>query len=162
MSKINGVSKKAFYESKTEKLVSPIIQASDVELVDVEYVKEDGIYYLRVTIDKETGITFEDCKRVSKPLSRLLDEVDFIEESYMLEVGSPGLGRPLKKDKDFDRNIGRKIEVHTYQLVNKVKKLVGLLNSWDTNNITLTLENNESIVIQRTNIAVIKEYVEFQ
>lgn len=131
MAKVKRKTKKEIYEQKAEALVLPIIEKSGVELVDVEFVLEDGIYYLRVLIDKEGGITFEDCKRVNNPFSKLLDEVDFIEESYMLEVGSPGLGRALKKERDFQRNLGREVEIRTYQKVNKSKDFVGLLEAWD-------------------------------
>jgi len=161
MAKIRIKNKKELYERKAEALVLPIIEKSGVELVDVEYVQEDGIYYLRVLIDKEGGITFEDCKRVNNPFSKLLDEVDFIEESYILEVGSPGLGRALKKERDYRRNTGREVEVHTYQKVNKQKKIVGMLSSWNDKEITLLLPTGEPLVIQRENIALIREYVEF-
>ena len=161
MAKIKAKSKKEVYEQKAEALVLPIIEKSGVELVDVEFVTEGGINYLRIFIDKEDGITFEDCKRVNNPFSKLLDEVDFIEESYMLEVSSPGLGRALKKERDFQRNLGREVEIRTYQKVNKSKDFVGLLEAWDAENITILLETGENIEIQRTNISVIREYVAF-
>lgn len=93
------MSKREEYEQLTEELVMPIIEQNNFELVDVEYVKEASNYYLRIYIDKAGGITVDDCEIVSRALGDLLDAKDFIEESYVLEVSSPGLGRPLKKKK---------------------------------------------------------------
>jgi ribosome maturation factor RimP len=89
----------------------PIIEEHNFELVDVEYVKEGGTWYLRAYIDKEGGITVDDCEVVSRALGELLDVEDFIDEAYILEVSSPGLGRPLKKEKDFVRSIGKEVDV---------------------------------------------------
>ena len=92
------------YEQKTEEILLPIVEEYGFELVDVEYVKEGSNWYLRAFVDKPGGITINDLESVSRKLSDLLDEEDFISDPYILEVSSPGLGRPLKKDKDFDRN----------------------------------------------------------
>ncbi len=94
------------YESRTEQFLLPLLEQHQFELVDVEYVKEAGNWYLRAYIDKEGGITVDDCEIISRVLSDWLDKEDFIEDSYILEVSSPGLGRPLKKDKDFERSLG--------------------------------------------------------
>lgn len=91
------MSKREIYEQKTEELIMPLIEQHQFELVDVEYVKEGGNWYLRAYIDKPGGITVDDCELVSRALSDLLDEHDFIEDAYILEVSSPGLGRPLKR-----------------------------------------------------------------
>ena len=96
------------YEKRTEKLLEPVMEANNFELVDVEYVKEAGNWYLRAYIDKEGGITLDDCEMVNRTLSDIMDREDFIEDSYILEVSSPGLGRQLKKEKDFRRSIDRK------------------------------------------------------
>ena len=95
------MAKRESYEAKSEALIMPIITANNFELVDVEYVKEGSNWYLRAYIDKPGGITVEDCELVSRAFSDLLDKEDFIDDAYILEVSSPGLGRPLKKDKDF-------------------------------------------------------------
>lgn len=108
------MSKKEEYEKLTEDMVMPIILSNNFELVDVEYVKEAGNYYLRIYVDKEGGITVDDCEIVSRALGDLLDEKDFIEDSYILEVSSPGLGRPLKKEKDFKRSVGMEVELHLF------------------------------------------------
>ena len=92
--------KKETYEQKAEQLLIPIVDAHGFELVDVEYVKEGSNFYLRAYIDKPGGITVDDCETVSRAFSDKLDETDFIEEAYIMEVSSPGLGRPLKKEKD--------------------------------------------------------------
>ena len=102
------MNKRELYESKTEELVQPLVDKNKFELVDVEYVKEAGTNYLRVYIDKEGGITIDDCEIISRALSDLLDEKDYIDEAYILEVSSPGLGRPLRKDKDFARAPSRR------------------------------------------------------
>ena len=102
------MTKRETYEQKTEQLLLPIMEEHQFELVDVEFVKEAGNWFLRAYIDKPGGIGVDDCETVSRRLSDLLDEQDFIEESYILEVSSPGLGRPLKKDKDLERSIGWK------------------------------------------------------
>ena len=97
------MSKREIYEQKTEEILNPIMEELEFELVDVEYVKEGSMWYLRAYIDKPGGITVNDCEAVSRRLSDILDEKDFIEDSYVLEVSSPGLGRPLKKEKDYKR-----------------------------------------------------------
>ena len=153
-------SKKQIYEQKAEALVLPLVQKCGLELVDVEFVTEGGIHYLRICIDKDGGITFDDCKRIHNPYSKLLDQEDFIEESYMLEISSPGLERPLKKDRDYERNLGREIEVRTYTKISGAKEFIGLLSEWDKESVTLELDEGELIVIQRSNIAMIREYAE--
>ena len=120
------MSRREEYEMKTEALITPIVDEKGFELVDVEYVKEGSNWYLRAYVDKEGGITINDLESVSRILSDKLDEEDFISDAYILEVSSPGLGRPLKKDKDFDRNMGNEIEVHLYRAVDRQKQLVGL------------------------------------
>ena len=95
------MAKKELYEQKTEALLLPMMEEHQFELVDVEFVKEAGTWFLRAYIDKPGGITIDDCEVISRALSDRMDEEDFIEEAYILEVSSPGLGRPLKKDKDL-------------------------------------------------------------
>ena len=101
--------KKETYEQKAEQLLIPIVDAHGFELVDVEYVKEGSNFYLRAYIDKPGGITVDDCETVSRAFSDKLDETDFIEEAYIMEVSSPGLGRPLKKEKDYKRSMGKEL-----------------------------------------------------
>ena len=137
------------------------MEANNFELVDVEYVKEAGTWYLRIYIDKEGGININDCELVSRAFSEILDKEDPIEDAYILEVSSPGLGRPLKKDKDFQRNLGEEVEVRTYKPINKQKEFVGLLDAWDKETVTLQLESGEMMNIARADIALIRQYIEF-
>ena len=95
------MTKKESYESRVEAYLLPLMEENNFELVDVEYVKEAGTWYLRAYIDKEGGIAVDDCEVISRKLSDWLDKEDFIDDSYILEVSSPGLGRPLKKEKDY-------------------------------------------------------------
>ena len=112
-----GLSKREDFEQRTEELLIPILEKYEFELVDGEYVKEAGTWYLRAYIDKPGGIAINDCEVVSRELSDLLDQKDFIDDSYILEVSSPGLGRPLKKERDFARSIGAEVEIRTYRMV---------------------------------------------
>lgn len=105
-------------ELTIEELVSPIVDDKGFEIVDIEYVKEAGEYYLRIFLDKEGGISLNDCESVSRELSEILDVKDPIKDNYFLEVSSPGLDRPLKKDKDFLRYKGRDIEIKLYKPLN--------------------------------------------
>ena len=101
------MSKREEYEQKTEAILQPIVDRYGFELVDVEYVKEGSNWYLRAYIDKDGGIFVNDCELVHRELSDILDEQDFVEDSYILEVSSPGLLRPLKKEKDFKRSLSK-------------------------------------------------------
>ncbi len=103
------MSRREEYQQRAEALLAPIVEEQGFELVDVEYVKEAGCWYLRGYIDKPGGITVNDCEAVSRIFSDKLDEQDFIEDSYIMEISSPGLDRPLKKDKDFDRSLGKEV-----------------------------------------------------
>ena len=151
------MSKREIYEAKTEALVLPLVEANHFELVDVEYVREAGTWYLRIYIDKEGGININDCELVSRAFSDILDKEDYIEDAYILEVSSPGLGRPLKKDKDFQRNLGEEVEVRTYKPIEKQKEFTGLLDAWDKETVTLQLENGEMFTIARADIALIRQ-----
>ena len=144
------MSRREEYEQKTEALLLPIVEEKGYELVDVEYVKEGSNWYLRAYVDKEGGITINDLEAVSRKLSDLLDEEDFISDAYILEVSSPGLGRPLKKDKDFDRSIGEEIEIHLYRSIDGNKQYVGLLKSYNKETITIETEDGDEINVDRT------------
>jgi len=155
------MAKREEYEQKTEKLLLPIIEKNQFELVDVEYVKEGSNWYLRAYIDKEGGITVDDCEIVSKELSNLLDKEDFIADAYILEVSSPGLGRPLKKEKDFQRSIGEEVEIHLYKPLNKKKEYIGLLNAFDKESVTIGTEDGEELQIPRADIALVRLTFDF-
>ncbi len=155
------MAKREDIEKKTEELVMPIIEQNNFELVDVEYVKEGSSYYLRAYIDKEGGITVDDCEIVSRALGDLLDEKDFIEESYILEVSSPGLGRPLKKEKDYKRSIGKELEIRLYKAVNKQKEFYGILESYDDTSVTISDEDDNELTFEKSDIALIRLAVHF-
>ena len=154
------MSRREEYEQKTEALVFPIIEANNFELVDVEYVKEAGNWYLRVYVDKEGGIAVDDCEVVSRALSDKLDVDDFIEDSYILEVSSPGLGRPLKKEKDFIRSIGKEVDIHLYKSIEKQKEFTGVLKSYSKDDIVLQIEDTD-VTFDRTNVALIRLSFDF-
>ena len=149
------------YESRTEAFLLPVLAEHNFELWDVEYVKEAGTWYLRAYIDKEGGIAVDDCEVISRALSDLLDEHDFIEDSYILEVSSPGLGRPLKKEKDFVRSQGELVEVRTYRAIQHQKEFTGILNAWDKGTVTLLMEDGTEMKFAREDIALIRLAFDF-
>ncbi len=155
------MSKRETYEQKTEELLIPLMEQHQFELVDVEYVKEAGNWYLRAYIDKPGGITVDDCEVVSRALSDLLDVHDYIEDTYILEVSSPGLGRPLRKDKDFARSIGEEVEVRTFRPIAHQKEFTGILKEYDKEKIVIELENEESMEFQRADIALVRLAFDF-
>ncbi|MDF2590373.1 MAG: rimP [Anaerocolumna sp.] len=155
------MTKKEEYELKTEKLLEPILQSHNFELVDVEYVKEGGNWFLRAYIDKDGGISVDDCEIVSRILSDLLDKHDFIPDAYILEVSSPGLGRQLKKEKDYARSINKEVEIKLYKPIEKQKEYVGILLSYDTETIKIELDDESTMDIPRSNIALIRLAFDF-
>ena len=155
------MTKKEIYENKTETLITPLIKANNFELVDVEYVKEGSASYLRVYIDKEDGITVEDCTLLSRAFNLILDTNDYIDDTYIFEVSSPGLMRPLKKDKDFQRNLGKQVEVRLFKSLDKQKEFEGELKSFDKDNITVMMEDEKEITFKRIDIALVRLAFDF-
>ena len=155
------MTKREEYEQKTEEILQPIVDANGFELVDVEYVKEGGTWYLRAYIDKPGGITVDDCELVSRAANDILDEKDFVEDSYVFEVSSPGLGRPLKKEKDFARSIGEEVEIRTFRPINRKKEFIGILEAYDKETVTIELEEEEKMQINRSDIALIRLAFDF-
>lgn len=154
------MSRREEYEQKAEILLTPIVESNGFELVDVEYVKEAGEWYLRGYIDKPGGITVNDCETVSRAFSDKLDEEDFIEESYIMEISSPGLDRPLKKDKDYERSMGRLVEIRTYRPIEKQKEFCGTLTAYDSNSVTIE-EDGTPRTFEKKEIALIRLAIEF-
>lgn len=151
--------KKTEIEQHCTELVTPIIKAGDFELVDVEYVKEGADFYLRVYADKPGGITIDDCVSISRALEERLDAEDRIKEAYILEVSSPGLTRPLKKEKDFARSIGKLVDVKLYRQVNNSKELTGVLMAYNEEEVQLMLDDgdaHEELTINRKDISMIR------
>ena len=155
------MSKKENYEQKTEEILLPITEEYGFELVDVEYVKEGSTWYLRAYIDKPGGIDINDCEKVSRRLSDLLYEKDYIEDAYILEVSSPGLGRPLKKEKDFKRSMGEEVEIRTYRMIDKQKEFTGVLTGYDADTVTIAMEDETEKTFDRSDIALIRLAFDF-
>lgn len=147
-------------EELTRQLVTPAIEKNNFELVDVEYKKEGNNWYLRVYIDKDGGVSLDDCQIISEYLSEKLDEVDPIDNSYILEVSSPGIDRPLKTKRDFEKFKGSLVEVSLYQPIDKKKKYEGEL---------LGLEDDKVIIVNDggkrefdiKNVSLVKPVIKF-
>lgn len=154
------MSKIRTYETKTEEILLPIVKDCGVEIYDVEYVKEGNDWYLRTYIDKAGGVDINDCEKVNRALSEKMDELDFIEEAYILEVSSPGLGRTLKKDKHFIKSVGEEVEVKLYKPLDNKKQFIGILKSYQNGNIIIETENKE-IEFQKTDIANVRLTFDF-
>lgn len=158
-------------EELVEKLLEPIAEAHGVRIYDVEYVKEGQEYYLRAYIDKDGGVTIDDCVDVSHDLSDALDAADPISEAYTLEVSSPGLGRTLTKDRHFAASIGQGVEGNTYKPYDeesggKSKNFDGILKSFDDKTIVIGREDSkgreqEDLVLDRKNVAKIRLRIDF-
>lgn len=164
------LSKHQDYEQRTEALVLPILEKYQYELVDVEFVKEAGSWHLRVYVDKEGGITIDDLTTVNHELSDQMDKEDFISESYILEVSSPGLLRPFKKPKDFLRNIGEDVEMKLFSPVTweekgkkySDKEFVGILKAYREEDETIVLAmDDREMEVQVKDIALIRKYITF-
>ena len=144
-------------EEAVEKLTSELLEEMPgIELVDVEYVKERD-WCLRIFIDKEGGIEIDDCQKLSELLGKALDERDIIPGSYLLEVSSPGLDRPLKKDKDFNREMGKKVDISLYEPLNGEKSLTGVLSGYDGK--TLSIDGGEPIPMGK--ISLVRLHIDF-
>lgn len=144
----------------TEQLLEPIIEAHNYDLVDVEYVKENGQWYLRVYADKEGGITIDDCEIISRELEVKLDETDPIDDAYILEVSSPGLDRVLKKEKDFVRYMGYTVDVKLYKAIEKQKEFTGDLAGYTEETITIDIDGKE-VTFERNKVAMVRLAVIF-
>lgn len=154
------MSKREAIEKRTEELLQPLAQASGVRIYDVEFVKEGADWYLRCFLDKDGGVTIGDCETVSRSLSDRLDEEDFIEEGYILEVSSPGLGRTLKKDKHLAAAVGEEVELKTYRPIDKQKEFSGTLKAFDADSITIENEGKE-LKFSRADVALVRLALDF-
>lgn len=151
---------KATIEAKTEEYIMPILDSFGFSLYDVEYVKEAGTYYLRAYIDKEGGITIDDCVEVSRQMNEILDTQDYVEGEYIFEVSSPGLGRALKKDKHLQGSIGEDVEIHFYKPFNGTKTIEGTLLGFTKDTIEVEIDN-EKTELNRSDISLIKLVIDF-
>lgn len=121
-----------------EELALPIVEDLGLEIVDIEYVKEGKNWYLRLFIDKETGVDIEECGIVSERVSEKLDEIDPIPHNYYLEVSSPGAERPLKKTRDYEKSVGKNVHIKTYEPFNGEKIFEGILTDFNGEFVTVT------------------------
>jgi len=148
-------------EEKVEQLVKDPIEKLGYSLYDVEYVKEGPEYYLRIYIDKESGIDLNDCEKVSNEINEILDKADYIKEQYYLEVSSPGIERKLRKDKHLEQNISKNVEIKLFKKDNNGKKeYTGKLKAFNQEEIII-IETDKEITIERKNIAQIKTIYEW-
>ena len=140
-------------ETKVQNLLEPIITKLGYELYDVLYEKEGKDYYLRVVIDKESGIDLNDCETVNNAINDILDEADYIKDQYFLEVSSPGVERLLRKKEHFEKQIGNKISVKLFKAIDKQKEIVGILKSYNQEELVIEQEDKE-LKVEVKNIAV--------
>jgi ribosome maturation factor RimP len=143
-------------EEMVVSFLEPIIEEYKFELVDVEFVKEGPNWYLRVFADKEGGITIDDCALISRALDKKLDQEDPIDTPYILEVSSPGLDRPLKKETDFERFKGEIVDVKLYKPINKKKQFQGELQGLENGNVSIIDEEGNTLSFLREDIAIVR------
>ncbi len=147
----------ASIEERVENLIQKKVEELGYILYDVQYVKEGQNYFLRIFIEKEDGtIDLNDCEKVNDGINDLLDTADYIKEQYFLEVSSTGVEKVLRKDKHLKDNIGNEVEIKLFKPINKQKEFIGILEDFSEDEITLKLENDENINIDRKDISLIK------
>ncbi len=142
-------------ETKISELLNPIIENLGYELYDVIYEKEGKDNYLRIFIDKSSGISLNDCENVNNAINDILDEKDIIKNAYFLEVSSTGVEKRLRSDKHLEKSKGSKIEVHLYKAIEKQKILIGILKKYDDTHIYIEIDKKE-IIIEKSNISSMK------
>lgn len=148
-------------EKKIEELIAPILDQSGFELVDIEFVKEGQNWFLRIYADKSGGISIDDCETISRAVEKKLDENDPIEQAYILEVSSPGLDRPLKKDRDFEKYKGEVVDIKLYKPFNGKKAFQGELLGLIDGKIVIKDENDDEISFDRKDIGAVRLAVIF-
>ena len=144
-----------------EALLEPLAREFGYEIVDVEYVKEGANWYLKVFADKEGGFSIDDCVELSHALDEQLEKTDPIETPYILEVSSPGLGRPLKKERDYVRSMGKELEIRTYRSIDRKKEFYGILKAYDDSSVTIESEDGTEQLFQKADIALIRLAFDF-
>ena len=142
-------------------LALPVVQDAGCELVDVEYVKEGNNWFLRVYIDKEGGVSLEDCGKISQPLNKIIDERDPISHPFFFEVSSPGLERPLKRPRDFEKAVGKTVEIRLFKAVDGLKRYEGLLDAFDGKAVTVKLDSGGTRIFPLDQIAKAKTIIKY-
>ena len=148
-------------EKKIMPILEPIVAERNLELVDLEFVKEGANWYLRVYIDKEGGVDIDDCEGVSRALESKLDVDDPIEQAYILEVSSPGIDRPLKKEADFEKYRGEIIDIKLYKAMDGQKKFQGKLLGLENQVISIEDDKNKVIAFEQKDVADVRLAVIF-
>jgi ribosome maturation factor RimP len=149
-------------EQKVFDHARPVVEALDFKLIEVKYVKEGPDFFLRLYLDKKGGISLEDCAQASEVLSEKLDEWDFIQGAYFLDVSSPGAERPIKDDDDLEMTLNNGIYVKTYQQINGMKEWTGVLTDYSPDAVTVEYKDKakkKTITIDRDKIATIRKAV---
>ena len=144
-----------------EQLCKPLIESMGFELCDVEFVKEYGDWVLIYYIDKPGGVTIDDCEAVSRAIEPILDEHDPIEQEYVLSVSSLGIDRPLKKERDYERALGKEMQVKLYAPLEKKKEWIGTLVSFDADAFTIRTDKGRELSIAKKDCALIRPYIRF-
>lgn len=147
-------------ESIAQEIGMPIIESLGYEFVDVEFAKQGAERHLIFYIDKPGGILIEDCEKASRQIEEELDRLDPIEEAYILCVSSPGLDRPLKKPRDFERNMGKKIEIKLYKPFQGKKEFIGILSEY-ADGIVKISDNTDEIAFEMKDIALVRLHIDF-
>ena len=147
---------------RVQELTQELVAQLGYELVEVEFAKEAAGWVLTLYIDSPSGITLDDCEQVSRAVDPVLDEADPIEQAYYLSVSSLGLDRPIKKDRDFQRNVGKSVTVKLYAPVEKKKEFTGKLMDFNDTAFTLVLEDGAQITFERRDAALIRPYISFE
>ena len=137
-------------------MAQPIVEEEGCSLWDVEYVREAGSWYLRIYIDKEGGVSIDDCERISRRLDPMLDEEDPIPDSYVFEVGSAGADRELKRPRDFDEFMGHEVEVRLYRPLEGSKRFVGMLSGYDDGAVSILLPDKKTRRFEKNQIAQVR------
>ena len=154
------MSKKSELEGAVARIAEPVVRGVGTELVDVEYVREGGVQYLRVLIDKRGGVTIDECEEVSRQIDPLLTEAGYMDEVDTFEVSSPGLDRPLKKEADFIRHMGEEIDVGLYQALDGEKTWTGTLKDYRNGDVTIEIDGEE-VTFTKSQTAVVKQHLDF-
>lgn len=144
-------------------LLRPVVEGMGYALEEVEYQKEQGNWVLTLYLTRADGasVDMDDCERVSRAVDLVLDEADPIREPYYLSVSSLGLDRPLKRDRDFQRNLGKRVTAKLYAPLEKKKEYTGVLAAFDGESFTLALAEGRALTIPRKDAAQVKPYIEF-
>lgn len=153
--------KKSSVESIIMEISEDIAKELDLEIFDVEYVKEGTDMYLKIYIDKAEGVNIDDCQLFTQKINPILDEKDPISEFYFLEVSSPGLDRPFKRDSDYESSIGEDVELSLYAPIDGTKAFTAKLIEYDGNIVKVEDENSNIIEIEKKAIAKINKAIKF-